>query len=185
MYKNLEHYVVNFKNFLGLDICQQTVQDLKQTEFTLHSYSSENSQAFSYPNDLSVTYNKISTSENLMKLCWQGLYKYHEFLKLEWYSSWNGFENIRFNRYDVGTEMRIHCDHIHTLFDGIRRGIPTLTILGSLNEDYEGGDLILFKDTKIDFKTGDLLIFPSNFLYPHEVSKITKGTRYSFVSWSW
>ena len=32
---------------------------------------------------------------------------------------------------------------------------------------------------------GDVLIFPSNFLYPHKVNSIKKGTRYSFVSWVW
>ena len=38
---------------------------------------------------------------------------------------------------------------------------------------------------KIDTKKGDLLIFPSNFLYPHEVEPVTKGVRYSYVSWIW
>ena len=38
---------------------------------------------------------------------------------------------------------------------------------------------------KIDTKKGDLLIFPSNFLYPHKITPITKGVRYSYVSWVW
>ena len=38
---------------------------------------------------------------------------------------------------------------------------------------------------KIDLKQGSVLIFPSNFMYPHEVESITKGSRYSFVSWVW
>mgnify|MGYP001213588018 CR=1 FL=1 len=33
-------------------------------------------------------------------------------------------------------------------------------------------------------KKGDVVIFPSNFMYPHRVEKVTKGTRYSFVTWS-
>lgn len=185
MQKNIEHYVVNLKNFLGTDICNQTVSELSKCNFNIHAYADTTLQSFSYPNDLSVSYDEVSTNQLLMNLCWQGLQKYHQFLNLEWYTSWQGFEKIRYNKYETGTEMRIHCDHIHTLFDGSRKGVPILTILGCLNEDYEGGDLILFKDTKIDFKTGDLLIFPSNFLYPHEVTKVTKGTRYSFVSWTW
>ena len=30
---------------------------------------------------------------------------------------------------------------------------------------------------------GRCIIWPSNFMYPHEVRETTKGTRYSFVSW--
>ena len=81
--------------------------------------------------------------------------------------------------------MKIHCDHVHSLFDGERRGVPILTIIGILNDDYEGGELIMFDGTKIDTKKGDLLIFPANFLFPHEVELVTKGTRYSYVTWVW
>ena len=47
----------------------------------------------------------------------------------------------------------------------------------------------IIKDLKeigkeIKLKTGDILMFPSNFMYPHEVTECTKGTRYSFVSWA-
>jgi predicted 2-oxoglutarate/Fe(II)-dependent dioxygenase YbiX len=71
------------------------------------------------------------------------------------------------------------------MFDGERKGIPILSCLGLLNDDYEGGEFIMFDDMKIDFKKGDLLIFPSNFLYPHKVQPVTKGTRYSYISWVW
>jgi hypothetical protein len=33
--------------------------------------------------------------------------------------------------------------------------------------------------------TGDVIIFPSTFLYPHKVNEVKKGIRYSFVSWAW
>jgi len=79
--------------------------------------------------------------------------------------------------------MAEHCDHINSIFDGQRKGIPTLSIVGSLNDDYEGGDFIMFEDKKIDIKQGELIIFPSLFLYPHRVEPVIKGTRYSYVSW--
>jgi len=37
----------------------------------------------------------------------------------------------------------------------------------------------------MDLKQGDVIIFPSIFLYPHTVETITKGNRYSFVRWGW
>ena len=70
-----------------------------------------------------------------------------------------------------------------SLFSGDVRGIPILSIVGILNDNYQGGEFVMFNDYKIKFKPGDLIIFPSVFLYPHKVNPVTNGTRYSFVSW--
>jgi predicted 2-oxoglutarate/Fe(II)-dependent dioxygenase YbiX len=71
------------------------------------------------------------------------------------------------------------------LFDGQQKGIPVLSLVGVLNDEYEGGELTFFDDYKLDLKQGDVVVFPSCFLYPHKVNEITKGTRYSLVSWAW
>lgn len=65
----------------------------------------------------------------------------------------------------------------------------TLTCIINLNEDYEGGDFIFCdpvtdKEIKrIKCKKGTMIFFPSSFLFPHKIEPITKGTRYSIVSW--
>jgi hypothetical protein len=54
----------------------------------------------------------------------------------------------------------------------------------SLNEDYEGGEFAFFNQTiKYKIPRGSVLMFPSNFMYPHEILPITKGVRYSIVTW--
>ena len=93
------------------------------------------------------------------------------------------FSPIRFNKYEVGTMMREHYDHIHSIFDGKMKGVPIVSIVANLNEDYEGSEFCC-RGKEIKLKTGDILLFPSNFMYPHEVKEATKGTRYSFVSWA-
>jgi predicted 2-oxoglutarate/Fe(II)-dependent dioxygenase YbiX len=70
------------------------------------------------------------------------------------------------------------------MFDGERKGIPILSVLGVLNDDYEGGEFYLI-DEKTDLSKGDIIIFPSNFMYPHKVEPVTKGVRYSYISWIW
>ena len=90
---------------------------------------------------------------------------------------------VRFNRYKVGTKMRTHIDHIQSLFDGKLKGIPIISIVGLLNDNYEGG-AFMCREKEIKLIRGDILLFPSNFMYPHEVKEITKGIRYSFVSWA-
>ena len=93
------------------------------------------------------------------------------------------FSPIRFNRYNVGTMMREHYDHIHSIFDGNMKGVPLVSMVANLNEDYEGSEFYC-RGEKIELKTGDILLFPSNFMYPHEVKEITEGVRHSFVSWA-
>jgi predicted 2-oxoglutarate/Fe(II)-dependent dioxygenase YbiX len=53
-----------------------------------------------------------------------------------------------------------------------------------LNDDFEGGEFAFF-DRELTYKLekGDALMFPSNFMYPHEVMPVTKGTRYSIITW--
>ena len=70
--------------------------------------------------------------------------------------------------------------NIHSIFDGKLKGIPIISIVGSLNEGYEGGEFML-RDREIKLKTGDILLFPSGIVYPHGVKEIKKGVRYSFV----
>ena len=101
----------------------------------------------------------------------------------EYYKGWKGYSPIKYNKYEVGTMMRRHYDHIHSIFDGKMKGVPIVSIVGNLNEDYEGSEFHC-RGKEIKLKTGDILMFPSNFMYPHEVTECTKGTRYSFVSWA-
>jgi Rps23 Pro-64 3,4-dihydroxylase Tpa1-like proline 4-hydroxylase len=64
----------------------------------------------------------------------------------------------------------------------------TLSFIYFVNDDYTGGELS-FKNPGTDDgfdvipKKDRLLIWPSNFLYPHRVKKVTNGVRYTIVSW--
>ena len=98
----------------------------------------------------------------------------------------NNFSVVRFNRYGPGQVMRKHHDHIHAIFDGVEKGIPVLSFVGNLNEGYQGGELAFFDgETKFALKTGDICMFPSCFLYPHQVIEVTEGQRFSFALWAW
>ena len=58
----------------------------------------------------------------------------------------------------------------------------------NLNDSYEGGDLVFCDQNKNEIKRfnlgkGSIVFFPGNFMYPHAITPITKGTRYSIVAW--
>tara|TARA_R110000851_G_scaffold151527_2_gene292755 strand:+ start:74 stop:433 length:360 start_codon:yes stop_codon:yes gene_type:complete len=74
-------------------------------------------------------------------------------------------------KYQIGNKIHPHVDHDPHVY-----GSCTF----NLNEDYEGGEFGFFRDKKnIDLKQGDVLIFPADYHWVHEVKPITKGTRYS------
>ena len=97
----------------------------------------------------------------------------------------NKFSTIRFNRYGNGQIMRQHHDHIHSLFDGNEKGIPVLSFILNLNDNYEGADLFFWENHVVKLGKGDIIMFPSLFLFPHGVTEAKKGQRYSAVSWAW
>jgi len=69
--------------------------------------------------------------------------------------------------------------------EAVMNNSPNTPQYGTIqNAGDEGGDFILCGE-KVDLKQGDCVIFPSVFLYPHEVTPVTKGSRYSWVLWSW
>lgn len=106
-----------------------------------------------------------------------------QFKNFSWYYS--GISTPAVNRYDTNTKMLPHVDHIYSLFDGNKKGIPILSIVGLLNNDFLGGEFVFWDNYVVNLKQGDVLIFPSIFLYEHKVNTIIQGTRYSFVSWAY
>ena len=193
MEKDLTKYVANYENFLDADYCKKTIRALKKAEWSTHQfYQSGSGNYVSYENELSVSWSNIRQRKEIQDKLHSGLTRYLTELPdvakakvHKWFCGWEGYSELRFNKYDETTQMKLHCDHIHSMFDGQRKGIPTLSLLGCLNDDYEGGELIMWEDQEIELKGGSLLIFPSNFMYPHEVKPVTKGSRYSYVSWAW
>jgi predicted 2-oxoglutarate/Fe(II)-dependent dioxygenase YbiX len=187
MSRDIESYLKIYK-VLSEEDCIRTVDALKEKdeEFHIHQfYNSAEDIHYSNNNELSISHSNIETRELIMKEIWNTLKKYVLEFDFEWLSTWNGFQGVRFNRYHTDTQMELHCDHIHSMFDGQRKGVPILSILGSLNNDYVGGELVFWRDKVVELKAGEIMIFPSNFLYPHQVRMVTEGTRYSFVSWAW
>lgn len=97
----------------------------------------------------------------------------------------NKFSNARFNRYEPGMIMRCHIDHIKSLFSPPEQGIPVLSLIICLNDNYEGGELVFWDDYKIKPAAGSIIAWPSLFLYPHRVDEVISGRRWSAVVWCW
>ena len=90
--------------------------------------------------------------------------------------------NIEILKYENTGFYTWHVDH----FAEIPR---TLSCILLLNNDYEGGNLCFrnpdgSEEWEVEVKPNRMIIWPSNFLYPHTVKPVTTGIRYSVVAWA-
>ena len=198
MNKNIEHYFYHKANFLDEKFCENSINELDKNEWEKHTFYSADGKdgepTWSRPsgdNEPEVIDSDMflldvgKINKLIVDKLQSTILEYIESYKFDWFFAWEGYSAMKFIRYSLGQKMVNHCDHIHSIFDGERRGVPILTVIGVLNDDYEGGEFIMFGDKKIDTKAGDLLIFPANFMFPHEITPVLKGARYSYISWVW
>jgi hypothetical protein len=86
------------------------------------------------------------------------------------------WEAFNFIKYGPGQHFKEHHDH------GFSYNC-TVSLVAYPNDDYEGGELYFrLQDLKIKPEAGDLFIFPSNFMYPHQAMPVHSGTKYSIVT---
>ena len=185
---DLQHYVKPFKGRINGDLCDTLIREMKTIEFSQHTFNNKmtgENKPRSGSKELSVSWDDCPSKPILTKELWYVIHDYLTYIDMPWFVSWSGYTPPRFNKYDEDKKMALHCDHIQSMFDGEKKGIPTLSVLGVLNDDYNGGEFIIFDDTEIKFDKGDVLVFPSLFLYPHKVEPVKSGTRYSYISWAW
>jgi hypothetical protein len=123
------------------------------------------------------------TSEDSLKLqkLWQDLYD-AKLPAVEDYSIMHNISNLKyweafnFIKYGPGQHFMEHHDH------GFSYNC-TVSLVSYINDDYEGGELYFrLQNLKIKPEAGDLFIFPSNFMYPHQAMPVTSGTKYSIVT---
>jgi len=189
MNKNTEHYVKIYKNFLQKDFCRNFIKKIEKISWQEHYFTELHSTKqikLSGKNELACGFEKEMSKEHkfIMDELWFKIREYVDELKFPWFNGWRAYSSLRFNKYMKTKKMAEHCDHISSLFNG-EGGVPILSIVILFNDNFKGGEFIMFKDTEYKLKTGDLLIFPSNFLFPHKVKPIKEGKRYSAVSWVW
>jgi predicted 2-oxoglutarate/Fe(II)-dependent dioxygenase YbiX len=80
-------------------------------------------------------------------------------------------------RYETGQFYVEHTDS----FENMPR---MLSCSIALNDDYEGGEFAFFgRELTHKVPKGGAILFPSNFMYPHEIMPVTSGTRYSIITW--
>lgn len=181
----LKDFILKVKILRDED-CKKIINILETKKFDRHTWLNDNYEVSSRDkNELEVFYTE---KDKTLRTFFSGvtnnaLHFYKR--KVNPLDFAGSFCPTRINRYSSNQDMESHCDFIKSLFTGEQRGIPVVSIVGSLNDDFEGGRLIFNNDYDFELKTGEVVVFPSTFLYEHKVTAVSKGQRYSFVSWAW
>jgi len=111
----------------------------------------------------------------------QTLLIYKNDLKIEDYS-YKNISSLSLLKYENTGFYTCHVDHF-------AEHPRTMSCILLLNNDYEGGN-ICFRNPdgsgewQVEVKPNRMILWPSNFLYPHMVKPVTKGIRYSVVAWA-
>jgi len=107
---------------------------------------------------------------NKMLNCVKDYSKLHNIGELRYWEAMN------FVKYGPNQHFQEHHDH------GFSYNC-TVSLVAYPNDDYEGGEIV-FRTWGLNYKpkAGDVVIFPSNYMYPHTAKKVESGTKYSIVT---
>jgi hypothetical protein len=86
------------------------------------------------------------------------------------------FEAFNFVKYDgPGTHFKIHADHGPAY-------VTTVSVVAYINDDYEGGEIYFPRfNLTIKPQAGDVIVFPSTYVYEHASQDMISGTKYAIV----
>ena len=172
---SLTNYIKHYKSFVPSHICDKII---KYTEEYPNRW--ESARTVDIDNDTRVCENwNVLDSDGIDN----DIFKYITRACSEFCDTFPHFQisedsGYQVLRYKPGGKYDYHTDQ-HQQYN------REVTIILNLNDDYEGGNLCHIKDNHmIKMSKGDIIIFPANFMYPHRITPITSGVRYSIVTWA-
>lgn len=183
--KHVHDYIVVLENVMPHDLCETILSEFSQSDEWQPSLIGNNSLnkeirdvgniALSHPSVIEK--NKTLRTEidqrifNVTKLA---VSQYNEKFPFSYIEEDSGYQLLRYK------EGQFYAEHV----DSFKATPRSISCSFALNDDYEGGEFAFFKrELKYKIPKGAALMFPSDFMYPHEIMPVTKGVRYSVITW--
>ena len=177
---NVDSYIKYYKNIVAENLCNSLIN--YNFPYEASKYQTHDSGAIVKQERVKMSdawIKKESVFQTAVKSCFEEvIVKYKTDFPL---FSVGRTTDFRINKYGKGGFMSRHVDNIHHSH-GQQYGYPQVSALLYLNDDYDGGEFYV-ADKKFCPIKGSAIIFPSNFMFPHEAKPVTKGTRWSIVTW--
>jgi predicted 2-oxoglutarate/Fe(II)-dependent dioxygenase YbiX len=183
--KNLDDYIQIFDNIVPIELCDSFLNEyINSNEWNNTHVGSGNIDKTIRNCDVIPTSNiqVIARNQDIRKLLDDQLFmcannaikQYNKVFPEAKIEQDSGYELLRYN------EGQFYIQHT----DSFRNHPRAVSCSFMMNDDYEGGEFGFFCGEKqYKVKKGSVIMFPSNFMYPHEIMPVTKGTRYSIITW--
>ena len=180
------NYYWTFEKALDSKTCN-LILDTASNHFSKVAVMEENGDLVAPDKHVRKGHNFFDNKQFIYDTIWPFMTTANE--NAEWNFEISSAESYQISKYEVGDCHKQHIDGMGT--EGTKMINPTkenlhnktrkLSMIMPLNDDFEGGDLILYSDGPIEQKKGNITFFPSYLL--HEVTPVTKGTKYSLSMW--
>jgi 2OG-Fe(II) oxygenase superfamily len=179
--KQLKDFIAVVKNGVPDNICDMVISEYDNSdEWKYSTVGVENVPNLEIRNVQSIFISQYTSSyrkflnDKLFECARQSVEKYYNCDPRLYVREYSGFELLR---YEPGGFYKEHIDESTIL----KR---TISCSLSLNSGFEGGEWSFF-DGEYELKTekGDVVLFPSNFCFPHKIKPIISGKRYSVITW--
>jgi hypothetical protein len=183
--KNINDYIVVFENVMTHSLCDAILEEFSNEEEwqkTVVGGGEVNDKirtaetvVISYPHVIEKNV-KVRQKLDMYIFASAGvaIRKYNEKFSLCRIQEDSGYELLRYKEGQFYTQ--------HT--DSFKARPRAVSCSFALNDDYEGGEWGFFdREMVVKAPKGSVVLFPSNFMYPHEIMPVTKGTRYSIITW--
>lgn len=185
--KSLNEFILHFENWIEPDFCDELLDEYADTnlwEPTLtgsgYDPDSRKCNAINISDDHIKNETNVEARHELDEYLFtrvSDLIQRYQFVHDDFLLEMQEDTGYELLKYEVGDFFLEHSD-------SFKENPRALTIIFALNDNYEGGEIGFFKRELIyKLNVGDAIIFPSNFMYPHEILPITKGTRFSVITW--
>ena len=176
--------ILKIPNFLTNEECDGLINEFNERREERVLESSKNYHTNSYKTSSFTVVNLVPKTSNfnlIKEKIKKTVETYIDYLSQPGYFFTDSLKNsLRFSHsyrimeYTTGAEIHPHSDHDMGTYGSISF---------NLNDDYEGGVFTYFNGNySVELKKGDALIFPADYFWVHEVTPVTKGTRYSLNS---
>ena len=183
MKDNIKDYIVVLRNIVSLDLCNAILKEYKnadewQKAHTVGGMLTEirncDTLEMSQPFVIQDNKERVRLDAEMFKCAAKCIENYNKKFKHSHVQEDTGYELLRYNKGEF------YKEHVDTFLTAPR----LVSCSFHLNDDYEGGEFGFFdKKLKIKANKGDVVMFPSTFMYPHQILPVTKGTRYSIITW--
>jgi predicted 2-oxoglutarate/Fe(II)-dependent dioxygenase YbiX len=182
--KNINDYIVVLEGALATDLCDAVLKEFSaEEEWTKtvvgggkvnSNIRSAETVVISFPHVIEKNPEvRQKLDQHVFSAAANVISRYNEKFPLCNIEEDSGYELLRYK------EGQFYIQHT----DSFKAQPRAVSCSFALNDDYEGGEWGFFnRELVVKAPKGAAVLFPSNFMYPHEIMPVTKGTRYSIIT---